>query len=420
MSTVAERGPPPTREGPSREAQAVPGPESSFPIRRHPGDVLRVVVGGALLALSAAIASTERIGTLERDLFRLINHLPSALEVPLIGVMQAGAIAAVPACAAVALVAKRRRLARDLAVSGTTAWLLAKVVKDFVSRARPDALLSDVVVRHAGDTGLGFPSGHAAVAAALATAAGPFLPRRARHATWLVVALVSVGRVYVGSHLPDDVLGGVALGWMIGAAWHLAVGAPARGVTAGRVARVLETAGLGPVTVAPVHADARGSAPRVGGGCSSRPSTATTAMPTCCSSCGGTSFCATSRTRPRSSRPSSRSSTRHCSSCWQSGPAWGCPAPSPACSRGPARRCSCWRTCPAGRSSGSSRGNSRLHCCAPSGGRWIGSIVRGSPTATCGPRTCSSAAMGNPGSSTSGSRSCRPATAGWRRTSPSW
>ena len=153
MSTVAERGQAPTPAGPSRQAQTAPGPESSLPIRRHPGDVLRVVVGGALLAVSAAIASTERVGTLERDLFRLINHLPSALEVPLIAVMQAGAIAAVPACAAVALIAKRPRLARDLAVSGTTAWLLAKVVKDFVSRARPDALLSGVIVRHAGDTG---------------------------------------------------------------------------------------------------------------------------------------------------------------------------------------------------------------------------------------------------------------------------
>jgi glycosyltransferase 2 family protein len=261
MTTVAKRGPPPTPAGPSRDARVVPAAESSMPIRRHPGDVLRVVVGGALLAAAAAIASTERVGTLERDLFRLVNHLPSALDIPLITVMQAGAIAAVPACAAIALVTKRPRLARDLAVSGTTAWLLAKVVKDFVSRARPDALLSGVVVRHAGNTGLGFPSGHAAVAAALATAAGPFLPRRARHATWLVVALVSAARVYVGAHLPDDVLGGVALGWTIGAAWHLAVGTPVRGVTAGRVARVLEAAGLAPSTVVPVHADARGSAP---------------------------------------------------------------------------------------------------------------------------------------------------------------
>src|SRR4029453_6419488 len=107
----------------------------------------------------------------------------------------------------------------------------------------------------------GCPSGAAAVGVALATAAGPFLPRRARHVTWLVVALVSAARVYVGAHLPDDVLGGVALGWMIGAAGLLAVGAPVRGVTASRVARVLEAAGLAPSTVVPVHADARGSAP---------------------------------------------------------------------------------------------------------------------------------------------------------------
>jgi undecaprenyl-diphosphatase len=222
---------------------------------------VRVAVGVVVLAVSAAVAGTGRLSAFERDLFRLVNHLPSTLEVPLITVMQAGAIGAVPACAAAALVARRPRLARDLAVAGTTAWLLAKAVKAIVNRARPDALLPGVILRHAGDTGLGFPSGHAAVAAALATAAGPFLPRRARHATWLVVALVSVTRVYVGAHLPIDVIGGVALGWTVGAAWHLAVGAPTGGVTRERVMRALEAAGFGAVAVAPVNADARGSAP---------------------------------------------------------------------------------------------------------------------------------------------------------------
>ena len=218
MNRLAERAPPSVPERAGEETDRAPATAEAVPIRRHPGDVVRVVVGGAILALSAAIAGTERLSTFERDLFRLVNHLPSALDIPLIAVMQAGTIAAVPACAAVALAARRPRLARDLAIAGTAAWLLARVVKDIVSRARPDALLSDVILRHATPTGLGFPSGHAAVAAALATAAGPFLPRRARHATWLVVALVAVGRVYVGSHLPDDVLGGAALGWIVGAA----------------------------------------------------------------------------------------------------------------------------------------------------------------------------------------------------------
>ena len=261
MNRLAERAPPSVPERAGEETDRAPATAEAVPIRRHPGDVVRVVVGGAILALSAAIAGTERLSTFERDLFRLVNHLPSALDIPLIAVMQAGTIAAVPACAAVALATRRPRLARDLAIAGTAAWLLARVVKDIVSRARPDALLSDVILRHATPTGLGFPSGHAAVAAALATAAGPFLPRRARHATWLVVALVAVGRVYVGSHLPDDVLGGAALGWIVGAALHLVVGAPTAGVTPARVMRALASAGFAPAAVAPVDADARGSAP---------------------------------------------------------------------------------------------------------------------------------------------------------------
>jgi glycosyltransferase 2 family protein len=260
MTRIAERGPPARERAPEQTDQATATPEVP-PIRRHPGDVVRVVVGAAILGVSAAFAGTGRLSSFERDLFRLVNHLPSALEVPLIWVMQAGAIGAVPACAAVALVARRPRLARDLAIAGTAAWLLAKVVKDLVNRARPDALLPGVILRHASGTGLGFPSGHAAVAAALATAAGPFLPRRARHATWLVVALVSIGRVYVGSHLPADVIGGVALGWTVGAALHLVAGAPTAGITPERVMRALEAGRFGAVAVAPVTADARGSAP---------------------------------------------------------------------------------------------------------------------------------------------------------------
>ena len=45
------------------------------------------------------------MSTFERDLFRVVNHLPSVLEIPIIGVVQAGAVGAVPVCAAVALAA---------------------------------------------------------------------------------------------------------------------------------------------------------------------------------------------------------------------------------------------------------------------------------------------------------------------------
>jgi undecaprenyl-diphosphatase len=68
---------------------------------------------------------------------------------------------------AVALVARRSRLARDLAIAGTAAWLLAKVVKDIVSRAPPGRPTARRDPAPRTPTGLGFPSGHAAVAAAL-------------------------------------------------------------------------------------------------------------------------------------------------------------------------------------------------------------------------------------------------------------
>jgi undecaprenyl-diphosphatase len=198
----------------------------------------------------------------DANLFRLVNQLPGAVGRPLLVVMQLGALAAVLVAAAVALAARRPRLAGDLALSGSLAWALARLVKGLVGGARPVALLDGVVVRGF-DTGLGYPSGHVAVAAALATAAGPWLPRPARRAAWWVAWLVALGRVYAGAHLPLDVLGGAALGWAVAAAVHLALGAPGGLPTGSAVRQGLRAAGIQPDGLQPVVGDARGSVPFV-------------------------------------------------------------------------------------------------------------------------------------------------------------
>jgi len=158
--------------------------------RRHPGDVLRVLAGSLVAAAGALAAHCGHVFAFDANLFRLVNQLPDVLGQPLLVAMQLGVVGAVPVVAAAALAARRPRLARDLALSGGLAWVLAKVVKDVVGEARPVALLQGVVER-AVHTGLGYPSGHVAVAAALATAAGPWLPRPARRATWWAVWLVA-------------------------------------------------------------------------------------------------------------------------------------------------------------------------------------------------------------------------------------
>jgi len=108
---------------------------------------------------------------------------------------------------------------------------------------------------------MGFPSGHVAVAAALATAAAPYLPRRYRRLLWVEVLLVAVARVYVGAHLPLDTLAGAALGWTIASAVHLVWGAPGGRPTLAAVRRGLTDLGLPVSTIQVMSADARGSTP---------------------------------------------------------------------------------------------------------------------------------------------------------------
>jgi glycosyltransferase 2 family protein len=132
--------------------------------------------------------------------------------------MQAGSLGAVFVAAGLALAARRRPLALAVAASGTAAYVGAKLVKPAVDRGRPPSLLEDVVVYGKPSTGLGFPSGHAAVAVAMMTAASPHLSPPARAAGWTAVAVVATARMFVGAHLPLDAAGGLLLGWTVGSA----------------------------------------------------------------------------------------------------------------------------------------------------------------------------------------------------------
>src|SRR5204862_8021124 len=84
----------------------------------------------------------------------------------------------------------------------------------------------DVIVRGAAQLGFGYPSGHSAVSAALAFAALPYLPARWRWWVLVVPVIVGFARVYVGAHLPLDVVGGWAIGIACAFAVHLAVARP--------------------------------------------------------------------------------------------------------------------------------------------------------------------------------------------------
>lgn len=148
--------------------------------------------------------------------FHAVNRLPSAAYPVVWPVMQAGSLGGVVAAAAGAAAVQRPTLATRLLVAGTAAWLGAKGIKHLVRRGRPGTTLPEWRTRGRPQTGLGYPSGHAAVAATLATIAAPSVPPRWRPVLWTAAATTALGRVYVGAHLPLDVVGGAALGHAVG------------------------------------------------------------------------------------------------------------------------------------------------------------------------------------------------------------
>jgi len=157
------------------------------------------------------------ITSLEERVFRAANEASDALRTPVRAVMQAGTFVTVPIASAIAFLAGRRRLAARLALGGTAAWLLAKGAKPLGGRPRPEGVLEDVRTREGIEGDLGWVSGHTAVATTLALTASPDMPAWSRPALGGVVAATGFGRMYVGAHLPLDLVGGAGLGMMIAA-----------------------------------------------------------------------------------------------------------------------------------------------------------------------------------------------------------
>lgn len=200
--------------------------ENRWLLPRHGRDVIRLLVGTFVLVLSAVPVEVHSVTGPEESVFRIVNGLPGFLFPLLWVLMQLGNLVAVPLAALAAAALRRWRLSFDLAAAGMLAYVLAKVAKRIVERGRPSEVLDDVILHGAAAVGHGYLSGHAALAAALATAASPYLSPRQRALAWGTAAIVMVGRVYTGAHLPLDVVGGAALGWALAALVHVIFGAP--------------------------------------------------------------------------------------------------------------------------------------------------------------------------------------------------
>jgi membrane-associated phospholipid phosphatase len=179
--------------------------------RRRIDEVL--VVAGAVVLVTSALLARRGVYGWENAIFQAINGLPSGVR-PLLWVFnQYGTAVTIPVTTIVALLFRKWRMALSLAVSGVAVYWLAKVLKEYVARGRPAALVDAVVERETfAPLSLGYPSGHAAVAWAITIIVVAYLGRPWRIAAIALAIIVPLCRMYVAAHLPLDLIGGAALG----------------------------------------------------------------------------------------------------------------------------------------------------------------------------------------------------------------
>ena len=224
---------------------------------RHPGDVIRLIAAGILLACSFAASWVARRWLLG-PAAAVPDDLGSAGRVTT-GLVQVACLAGAAVVVAATLRRRRFRLLAGLAAGAVVAGGVATGIFILVGGQRPAALTANLV-RGSWVAGAAFPAPALfASAAAVVVAAAPWLSRPWRRVAWLTLLLAAVVRILVGTMLPMELILALATGVTVGAAVLVTFGVPDRRIGPGEIAAALRAAGLPVESVRPAEVGAKGS-----------------------------------------------------------------------------------------------------------------------------------------------------------------
>ncbi|HUP26563.1 MAG TPA: flippase-like domain-containing protein [Candidatus Limnocylindrales bacterium] len=208
------------------------------------------------------VLSKGLFDSVERPMFEYVNSLPHGLHGLMSAITQFGGLGSLVLWMGAAWYLINKRGALSVAFTGVLAWTLAKVAKVLIARGRPGDLLSHVYLfKGEAFGGYGFPSGHATFSAACAAILYYQVPAKYRKYLLLVVLSVGISRMYLGAHFPLDIVGGWALGALVGSGVAMLVGISRKGLSAAQIRRFLIRKGYEIKSVKFANVDARGSKP---------------------------------------------------------------------------------------------------------------------------------------------------------------
>ena len=230
---------------------------------RHPGNVIRLIIAGLVLAVAVVIASITH-ATYAGDSATAVTALRlSADPGRALDALMAAAFVAAAVTAIVATLRHRRfRLLASLAGGAVVTSAVVIGIIHLAGGEQPAALAASAS---------GWPGilGPAAASPALGAAAAgvvigaPWLSRSWRRTTWIVWWLVAAGQLITGLSSPVEVVLALAAGTTVGAAVLVVFGEPDRRIGPDAIAAALGSAGVPVSHVEPAGAEAKGSRPFV-------------------------------------------------------------------------------------------------------------------------------------------------------------
>jgi len=205
--------------------------------RRRGSDGMRLAA--AVLGLVCCVLVIRFDSRIDRAISQVIHPPPRSISWLVTVVYQAGSFGVVIVVVALALLARRWVMARDIGLSAAAAAAVSGILVLLIGSrgGRPGG-----VVIHG--YYLNFPVLQIALFMAVAGAALPYLSRGLQRIIEIFIALVALASAVGGHGLPLNVLGSLAIGWGVTAAVRLVFGSPLGLLSAGDVQRLLAESGI--------------------------------------------------------------------------------------------------------------------------------------------------------------------------------